>query len=204
MKLARYWTRAASEATGSGGNVRVTSRGWSKIALRRRACWPASTRKRLPGALLPIGFPTLPEAVLREFQPDHNGPAAVVTRNAYGAVVLNTRDFVDIDRDDKQSTGIVSGIRSLFCGSRSAHTVLTDIQRVAERNNLAGRVYKTAAGYRVLITNAAFQAGSHQTEDLLRQFGADPLYTFGGAACRNPFAPASRPSPGVAVGTLPL
>jgi hypothetical protein len=120
----------------------------------------------------------LPEPVLREFQPHGDGPAAVVTRNAYGAVVLNTRDlmFVDIDREDKQATGIASGIRSLFGGSRSTHTVLADIQSVAERNNLTGRVYNTAAGYRVLITNAAFQAGSNQTEDLLRQFGADPLY----------------------------
>lgn len=187
MKLARYWTRAAGEATGGRGHIRVTSRGWSNESLEAARAVARDHAQKIAenivsnqarGQHYPYGERPLPEPVLCEFQPDRDGPAAVVTRNAYGAVVLNTRDlmFVDIDKEDKQSTGIASGIRSLFGGSQSAHTVLADIQGVAERNHLTGRVYKTAAGSRVLITNAAFQAGSHQTEDLLRQFGADPLY----------------------------
>lgn len=156
------------------------------IASRRRALAREHAQKiaenivsnEAHGQHYAYGERPLLEPVLREFQTDGDGPAAVVTRNAYGSVVLNTRDlmFVDIDKEDGQSTGIASGIRLLFGGSRSAHTVFADIQSVAERNNLTGRVYKTAAGYRVLITNAAFQAGSRESEDLLRQFGADPLY----------------------------
>jgi hypothetical protein len=187
MKLARFWTRAAGEATGPGGNVRVTSRGWSNDSVEAARANARDHAQKIAESIVSnqargqhysYGERPLPEPVLREFQPDGDGPAAVVTRNAYGAVVLNTRDlmFVDIDREDRRSTGIVSGIRSLFGGSRSAPTVLADIQSVAEGNNLTGRVYKTAAGFRVMITNAVFQAGSHETEDLLRQFGADPLY----------------------------
>jgi hypothetical protein len=187
MKLARYWTRAAGEATGPGGNIRVTSRGWSNDsveAARAAACDHAQkiaesiVSNQARGLHYAYGERPLPEPVLREFQPHGDGPAAVVTRNAYGAVVLNTRDlmFVDIDKEDKQSTGIASGIRFFLGGSRPGHTVMADIHSVAERNNLTGRVYKTAAGYRVLITDASFQAGSRQSEDLLRQFGADPLY----------------------------
>jgi hypothetical protein len=65
-------------------------------------------------------------------------------------------------------------------------TALTDIQGVAERNNLTVRAYQTAAGSCVPIANATFQAGDHRTEDLLQQFSADPLY-LGRAACKNPF-----------------
>jgi hypothetical protein len=187
MKLARYWTRAAGEATGHSGNIRVTSRGWSNESIEAARAVARDNAQRVaeniasnhaPSQQYGYGDRPLPEPVLHEFQGDRDGPVAVVTRNAYGSVVLNTRDlmFVDIDKQDKEFSAIVSGVRSLFGKPASTQTVLADIQGVAERNNLTGRVYKTAAGYRVLITNSAFQAGNHRTEDLLRQFGADPLY----------------------------
>jgi hypothetical protein len=102
----------------------------------------------------------LPEPILRQFQ---NGgrPRAVITRNMYGAVVMNSQDlmFVDVDRDENRPD-----------------LVMNDIRRVTEANGLAGRLYKTAAGYRVLITNVPFQPGSSPSENLLRQYGSDPLY----------------------------
>lgn len=47
---------------------------------------------------------------------------------------------------------------------------------MAQRNHLSARVYKTAAGYRLMITTVGFEAGSPQSETLLQQFGSDPLY----------------------------
>jgi hypothetical protein len=192
MKLARFWTREAGEAADrSGRRIRVTSRGWSnesveaaRAVARHNAQSIAEniTSNRAGGRKYPYGDRPLPEPVLREFQPDRDGPAAVVTRNIYGSLVLNTRDlmFVDIDKEDRHSGAIssvlTSGFRSLFGKSAPVQTVLTDIQGVAERNNLSVRVYKTAAGYRVLITNSTFRAGDHLAEDLLSQFSADPLY----------------------------
>jgi hypothetical protein len=191
MKLARYWTRAQGEAAGHIGPIRVTSRGWSnespeaaRVAARDHAQRVAENiaSKNVRSQQYLYGDRPLPEPVLREFQPDRDGPAAVVTRNVYGSTVLNTRDlmFVDIDKEEKPygalAAGLTFGFRSLFGKPAPAQTVLTDIQAVAERNNLTVRAYKTAAGYRVLITNRAFQAGEHRTEDLLSQFSADPLY----------------------------
>lgn len=130
----------------------------------------------------------LPEPVLREFRNRGSDPGAVVTRNVYGSLVLNARDlmFVDIDQDDGRGSGqaapgLVSGVLSLFGKSAPAppkpdDPVLGGIQRVAESNRLAARVYKTAAGYRAIITNTRFSPGDARSEALLQQFGSDPLY----------------------------
>lgn len=50
------------------------------------------------------------------------------------------------------------------------------MQRVADSNGWAARVYKTAAGYGALITSERIEAGSPRSDTLLQQFGADPLY----------------------------
>ncbi len=180
MKLAKYWAREAGVATGRGGqSIRVTARGWSNDSMQAARAAARDIAQRLAQGIFPTrsrqylyGDRPLPEPVLREFS------SAVVTRNIYGAEVLNTRDlmFVDIDQPDRQPGLIASGIRSLFGGSRPAPAVPAKIQSVAERNNLTGRAYRTAGGYRLLITSSTFTPGDSRTEDLLRQFDADPLY----------------------------
>jgi hypothetical protein len=120
----------------------------------------ASGRSARGGYL--YGDRPLPEPVLHEFRSYGSAPSAVVTRNMYGALVLNTRDlmFVDIDRED---------------GSPSQR-VVNEIQNISARAGLAARVYRTAAGYRLLITNAGFDSASEVSQSVLRQFGSDPLY----------------------------
>jgi len=165
MKLAHYWTRQTGEAIGPmGERIRVVSRGWSNESIQQAAAVARDVASRVAQRIASgetknpqqyqYGDRPLPEPIVRE-----PGPGAVITRNMYGALVLNTETlmFVDIDRDD-----------------RPQHSA--QIQRVVEANNLSARLYRTAAGYRVLITNAAFQAASPQTEGLLKQFQADPLY----------------------------
>ena len=167
MKLAHYWTRQQGEAVGDDGRrIRVVSRGWSDESLEQAAAVARNVAQRVAQRIASgeiksqqymYGDRPLPEPVLRQFQ---NGatPRAVITRNMYGALVMNTQDlmFVDVDREENRT--------------------ISDIQRITEANGLAARLYKTAAGYRLLITDVPFQPGSPQSENLLRQFGSDPLY----------------------------
>ena len=167
MKLAKYWTREAAEATGRAGQrIRITARGWSNDSVEAARSLAHEIAREIAQRLAQGNFPTrdkqylygdrpLPEPVLREFS------SAVVTRNLYGAEVLNTRDlmFVDIDQPDQQPGPITSGIRALFGRSAPAEAVPAKIQSVAESNNLSGRAYKTAGGYRLLITSSAFTPG---------------------------------------------
>jgi hypothetical protein len=47
---------------------------------------------------------------------------------------------------------------------------------VADRHGFAVRVYKTAAGYRVMVADRRIQAGGDEAEALLNEFGSDPMY----------------------------
>jgi len=197
MKLAKYWTRGTGEAVDrKGQHIRVTARGWSNESMsaaasvardvaRRVAERIAAERPKAPA--YPYGDRPLPEPLLREFRNGAEAPKAVITRNVYGALVLNTRDlmFVDIDHGEgapksAESHGL---LRSLFGKSKTeaqsapvADPAVTAIQNVAQRHNLAGRIYKTAAGYRVLVLNRRFAPASPETEAMLREFGSDALY----------------------------
>jgi hypothetical protein len=163
MKIARFWTRQPGEATArDGSRVRTTARGWSNDSIEDAARVASETAARVAQRIASggskfnqymYGDRPLPEPVLQAF-----GESGIVTRNVYGAEVLNTHDlmFVDIDR-----------------GGRG---VTRDIEKVVSRYRLSARAYKTAAGHRVIVTNTPFSATDGQAEALLRDFGSDPLY----------------------------
>jgi hypothetical protein len=190
MKLAKYWAKDSGEAVrNDGSRLRVVSRGWSNESVAAAGQRARETAGKLAAALAAgqiershylYGERPLPEPILREFQ-----DAAVVTRNSYGAVVLNTNKlmFIDIDKDDApaQAAGnVISSVMSLFGKAAPAQPkqskAVDEMQRVAERNGLSLRVYKTAAGYRAIVTSSAYDAASGPTEALLQQFDSDPLY----------------------------
>jgi hypothetical protein len=154
MKLARFWARESHSGT--------VARGWSDESLHDAREAARQTARRIAEKFASGDFEKkqylygdrpLPEPVVQEF------PGAVVTRNVYGALILNTSSlmFVDIDREGDQAGA--------------------SIVRAVEQSGLAARVYRTAAGHRVLLTNASFEAGSPTSEQWLQHFGADALYT---------------------------
>jgi len=202
MKLAKFWTRQPGEARDDNGRlIRVVARGWSNESLEA-AAEVAREKARGLAQVLASGGPSeskeygygdrpLPEPVVREFQDTTTTPNAVITRNSYGSLVMNARDlmFVDIDRENIQPVGaiaqnLMSSVFSLFSKPAAqpvptpqpGDAVVDSIQKVAARNGLAVRVYKTAAGYRAMVVNAGFDASSARAEELLKEFGADPLY----------------------------
>ena len=206
MKLARYWSRGNGEAIDPDGErIRITARGWSdesielaRVRAREVAQRAAQRLAAYPGdkKRYQYGDRPLPEPILQEFKNGGATPYAVVTRNAYGALVLNSDHlmFIDIDREDPapstaSGTGLESAITGLFSSlfghsapaaapapAQAPPGVVNDIQQIAQRRGLSVRVYKTAAGYRGLVTNKPFDAGTSATEDVLREFGADRMY----------------------------
>src|SRR5438132_2978565 len=99
MKLARYWTKESGEAARpDGSRIRVVSRGWSNESVEAASQRARDTARKLAFALASgqiershylYGERPLPEPILREFR-DGGDPSAMVTRNSYGALVLNT------------------------------------------------------------------------------------------------------------------
>ena len=160
MKLAKFWSRDSIEFEGYS----QTARGWSDDSMDAAKAKAREIAQRVvdrlihhPGAKekYPYGDRPLPEPTLRQFA----GGMAAVTRNAYGAVILNTDEmmFVDIDSEDRRPPNV-------------------DVEAVASRHGLSGRFYKTAAGYRVILTDRTFVPGSPESEALLKEFGADVMY----------------------------
>lgn len=107
---------------------------------------------------------------------------AIVTRNLYGALVLNAANamFIDIDFSDK---GVASSSGGGFQWGPGKRALSQEDQRVERITAWANghpdvglRVYRTAAGLRGLITNQTFDPSRTDTLEVLREFDSDPLY----------------------------
>lgn len=107
--------------------------------------------------------------------PDENN---IVTRNRYGALVLNSTDlcFADVD---KVSGGFFNALACLFGGGKSSEAIL--IERVqtlcAADDSLGVRLYRTAAGFRLVLTGQGIALGSPRMKNLFRTLEVDPLYS---------------------------
>src|SRR5262249_31921798 len=123
MKIARYWTRAEDSSDG----VRIVARGWSDESLESARAKAREIAKRVAERVLrgasqaqryPYGDRPLPEPVIREFA------NAVVTRNVYGALVLNTSRLMFVDVDHKKAPPKSGGglLSSLFGKSSKPET----------------------------------------------------------------------------------
>lgn len=105
---------------------------------------------------------------------DDAGRAAAITRNCYGALVLNAAAVPFVDVDDPPKAGGLLG--RLGFGGRDERMVGA-VERVARREpSLRFEVFHTAGGYRVMVTGRPFDPTGDETERLMRDLGADPLY----------------------------
>jgi hypothetical protein len=186
MKLPLFWVKEEGDAsTPAGKSVRFSVWRWSETNLeeaRGRAREAiANVRQRIqtgqpfPARYAYVSRPVR-EEVLRELPGGFGGAAAAITRNAYGALVLNTAKTMFVDSDDAAPTG--SGIlASLFRRGPQEDPAIARARALAESDaDINIRVYKTKAGTRYLLTHALFEPTSEQTRDLMQRLGADPKY----------------------------
>jgi len=108
---------------------------------------------------------------------DHN----IVTRNRYGAEVLNSDEllFLDIDYVPPRFGEWIGGLFGRPVPDVKAR-ILRRIEELSAQEEFAGigfRVYETCRGVRLLLsTNAKAFLRSPEMVPLFRKFGADPLY----------------------------
>ena len=114
MKIARYWARGSAASRGAHGErLECQARGWSNTSVdeareeavrRARQVAERLAGNQAPGNQYQYGDRPLPEPILHEFAGEGAPPRAIVTRNVYGALVLNTREmmFADIDEPEQQ------------------------------------------------------------------------------------------------------
>lgn len=88
-------------------------------------------------------------------------PGVAITRNLYGAVVLNAARVMFIDLDFEGD-------------AKREPRALDQLRRWTGQHGLSVRAYRTAAGLRGLVTSATFDPKTSGA--LLREVGSDPLY----------------------------
>ena len=106
----------------------------------------------------------------------------IVTRNRYGAEVLNSTQlvFIYVDGALPSGKGFFGWLGGLFSDKSSEDSdteALARVERLAEKAGHAQthiRVYRTKAGYRLMLLNCDTE-GKYSGE-LMKAFHADPLY----------------------------
>ena len=201
MKFFKYWAKASEEVDASESSWKAERYGASNTSLADAQANAQELAKKTAQVLADGEFLNsylysdrpVREEIIEEFGDDAD-PYAVITRNAYGSLVLNTARvlFADIDNPKPKRGARSSSVHPLLWVlgkllgiSAKAEKVVEEKPseipgRVAEfvRNSpgLGLRLYRTAAGFRCLVTSHEFDPLSEESDQLLMAMNSDPLY----------------------------
>lgn len=147
---------------GPDGELLVTLWGWSQDSVAEAAAMARDRLSRMAhlGGRLPPNeyYPRTPlrEEVLHELTSTDGTLLAVVTRNRYGAQVLNTDAVVFVDVDvAEQRRGFWARLRREPAPTSAADAAVARISAFATNHPEWGvHAYRTAAGFRVLVTGS--------------------------------------------------
>lgn len=188
MQIPRAWIK--SSGTGrkpDGSQIPVATWGWGddEGAARRSA---ADRLQRLMGRISRgEPFPRkytydsrpLREEILEVIDSDGSGrPEAIVTRNSYGAQVLNTARLLFLDID-LQPASLLQRLRRFFgSGQDNSEEAVLARLRVAltSYGRATFRIYRTASGFRVMAIDREFDPAGRDTQELMKATGTDPAF----------------------------
>lgn len=185
MKIPRYWARAANPSPDGPRPHELAAWGWSE---QSHADAEAHARQRLAaleermrhGLQLPkyaYGRNPLREEIVEQIHSSVDEREAIVTRNSYGCLVVNATRALFVDADLRSPT-FTERLAALFGSRRDlAAERLAELRHTLQASPaMSFRIYRTAAGFRVLATNPTFTPGSPEAEALMRAAGADPAF----------------------------
>jgi hypothetical protein len=197
MRIPKFWAVAEGSETGRHGE-RLFRRVWG-WSMSSGAEALAVAQERLRSALADIRsgtrvggyYPRVPlrEPILDELIVDGE-QTLVVTRNRYGAEVLNTDRVLiaDIDLPELEERPATGGVLRRLLRRSAAETdpaaePLPVVKRLGTLANWAAAnpglgviVYRTRSGLRVFVTGVSEPATSAQGQHILAELGADWIY----------------------------
>lgn len=194
MRIPKYWARANYKGKDQKGCPHTfIATGWSFISIQEARDEASARAKRIFESITAGRKPEryeyhdrpIQEEVLKEIR-DGDVTIAVVTRNRYGALILNCTNalFVDVDFPRPQSRGLLDNIMLAFSRKRrqvrqqaAAKAKIDDIAQWAHRHrDRSFRLYRTKEGLRLLFTDRLYDPIAKETENLMSELQADPLY----------------------------
>lgn len=194
MRIPRHWTKASYTGQDADGkDLTCSAWGWSLDSLAA-AKDDAVARARRVFDYLVHGTKLdayeyfdrpMREEIVQTLH-DDGRDIAVITRNRYGALVLNAASvlFVDIDYPLVKGQGLWDAILLGFSRTRrqqraaALREVTLDAVREWSQENPSHsfRIYRTRAGLRLLFVDKLYQPKSEETGRILAELGSDPLY----------------------------
>ena len=146
-------------------------------AVRDQVDWIGDFPCEYYGGARPVREP------IEETHGDAAQPWALITRNRYGALVINTAKamFVDIDLPapprDRRSIWQRLVLRMPPPKPVDPGPILARARQVVEQTPGMGmRLYRTAAGFRGLVTHRTYVPDSDEAMAQLKALGTDPLF----------------------------
>jgi hypothetical protein len=198
MRIARFWIRESLDLKDSKGEIhRGEAWGWSETSedeARRRG---KSAAERVAQWLLDMGRGPEPrrsweyysldrpprEEIVQELKNAAGDTTAFISRNSYGALVLNTRDlmFVDVDFPSQQAAAV--GLLKRLFGKPTPpppdgeQAAVDRVRAWCTANSSLGlRLYRTAAGLRVALIGHPVEPNGDEARQILEELQSDPLY----------------------------
>ena len=187
MKIARYWASKSTQFVDAKGlSVQLKRWGYSNDSmadaqmmaaakLQKTVDWvrryPHHSQNRQYASDYAHGMRR------EEFCDAQGQHTAAVTRNRYGALVLNTADLLiaDIDRRHAGLFGFLGGLfRTRGTPRPRTLAAIEAYQQAHPQYQL--RIYESFAGYRVMVVNQSLAPDDPQTQRLFAELDCDPLY----------------------------
>lgn len=186
MRFPAFWSRAKSGPATAWGWSDDSPEAARAMAAERAAALAARLRADQRPPRRAGYYPDRPfrEPVIRELAGAEGTVAALVTRNAYGAEILNASDalFADIDLPPPRRPGFLARLFGAQEPARGAPTpdeaaALARATAWAEAHpGWSWRAYRTAAGLRLLATHVTFDPADPVVGQAFAALGVDPLY----------------------------
>jgi hypothetical protein len=191
MKIPKYWAQSVQSAQNPDGSwFRLSSWQWSDSSTDQASQSALARVKELVDRVTrgetlnrySYGERPLREESIQSVSGARNKELGVITRNAYGALVLNATQamFVDIDFQDEAPAARLSAQLRKLTGKTAPtqeETISDGIRQWAANNPGIGiRLYRTYGGLRGLITSEVFSPSDENTQEILGELSNDTLY----------------------------
>ena len=191
MKIPKYWAKEIRSVTTPDGRAfALTSWQWSDVSQAEAAQRArtriqeieAKVRRNEPLQRYAYGKRPMREEIIQAIKNRRGQEVGIVTRNGYGALVVNAANamFIDIDFERKSAGGLLKGLFGRMRGKKPVSQEALKVAQIEDwaqaRPDLGIRVYRTFAGLRCLITNEVFEPTDASALDILRDLNSDPLY----------------------------
>jgi len=186
MQIPRHWAHAEREvADNKGDKIALKVWGWSLSDLGEARAMAQDKLVRLASRVAQSGFPEqsylyasrpVREEIIEEFADADGTPLAVLTRNRYGCIVLNTARMLFLDIDIAPPT-LGERVKGWFSKKSSAAAdAMPGNLRAALEGRGAFRVYKTAAGFRVMGISRDYEPDGGDARQLMLATQTDSAF----------------------------